>query len=143
MSSDSQIRVLETVVERIDTSIEKLTEVSNNIGKLLAVHDERINTLEKGYDRATDEIKDLHSRITTISREICDKLDQIEDSLEKRITSHADNSEKLHKELKTELEVKLRSLDSRINILETWRWLIIGGAAVLGFISDKIFKLFN
>lgn len=143
MSVESQIKVLENVVERIDTSIEKLTEVSNSIGKLLAVHDERINTLEKGYDRATDEIKDLHSRITTISREICDKLDQIEDSLEKRIITHSDNSEKLHKELKSELEVKLRSLDSRINILETWRWVVIGGAAVLGYIADKIFKLLN
>ena len=143
MSVDSQIKVLENVVERIDTSIEKLTEVSNSIGKLLAVHDERINTLEKGYDRATDEIKDLHSRITTISREICDKLDQIEDSLEKRIITHSDNSEKLHKELKSELEVKLRSLDSRINILETWRWIVIGGAAVLGYIADKLIKIFS
>ena len=143
MSAESQIKVLENVVERIDTSIEKLTEVSNSIGKLLAVHDERINTLEKGYDRATDEIKDLHSRITTISREICDKLDQIEDSLEKRIITHSDNSEKLHKELKAELEVKLRSLDSRINLLETWRWVIVGGAVVLGYIADKLTNLFN
>jgi chromosome segregation ATPase len=143
MSAESQIKVLENVVERIDTSIEKLTEVSNSIGKLLAVHDERINTLEKGYDRATDEIKDLHSRITTISREICDKLDQIEDSLEKRIRTHSDNSEKLHKELKAELEVKLRSLDSRINLLETWRWVIVGGAVVLGYIADKLTNLFN
>jgi chromosome segregation ATPase len=142
MSLDSQLKVLENVVERIDTSIEKLTEVSNSLARIIAVHDERLNTLERGYDRQSDDIKELHSRITTTSREICDKLDEIEDSLEGKLKEHSDNSEKLHKELKQELEVKVRSLDKRINILETWRWLVIGGAAVVGFLADKIFKLF-
>lgn len=143
MSVDSQVKVLENVVERIDTSIEKLTEVSNNIGKLLAVHDERINNLEKDYDKQENDIKDLHSRITTISREICDKLDEIEDSLETKLKEHSDISEKLHKELKSELEVKVKSLDQRINVLETWRWFILGGAAVLGYIFDKLVKIFS
>ena len=46
MSVDAQVKVLESIVEKMDSSIEKLTEVSNSIGKLLAVHDERLNNLE-------------------------------------------------------------------------------------------------
>ena len=30
---------LERIVEKLDLSIDKLTEVSNNVSKLLAVHD--------------------------------------------------------------------------------------------------------
>jgi chromosome segregation ATPase len=143
MSVDSQVKVLESVVDRIDTSIEKLTEVSNSIGKLLAVHDERLNTLEKVHDRQEDDIRDLHSRISTISREICDKLDQVETALESQIKDHSNNSERMHKELKGDLDSKLKNLDDRINLLERWRWLILGGATVLGFLSNKLIEVFK
>lgn len=135
---DAQVKVLESVVERIDTSIEKLTEVSNSIGKLLAVHDERINQLEKIHTRQEDDIRDIYSRINVTSKEICDKLDEVEDSLETKMKEHSVNSENLHKELKTDLDTKLKTIDDRIGILERWRWLLLGGATVLGYIADKI-----
>ena len=135
---DAQVKILESVVERIDTSIEKLTEVSNSIGKLLAVHDERINQLEKVHNRQEDDIRDIYSRITVTSKEICDKLDSVEDSLEGKMKEHSNNSEKLHKELKVDLDGRLKTIDDRIGILERWRWLILGGATVLGFLLEKI-----
>lgn len=135
---DAQVKILESVVERIDTSIEKLTEVSNSIGKLLAVHDERINQLEKVHNRQEDDIRDIYSRITVTSKEICDKLDSVEDSLEGKMKEHSNTSEKLHKELKVDLDGRLKTIDDRIGILERWRWLILGGATVLGFLLEKI-----
>lgn len=134
---DAQIKVLESVVERIDTSIEKLTEVSNSIGKLLAVHDERINQLEKIHTRQEDDIKDIYSKIGVTSKEICKKLDEVEDSLEAKMKEHSITSENLHKELKTDLDTKLKTIDDRIGILERWRWIVIGAAAIIGFIIDK------
>lgn len=135
---DAQVKVLESVVERIDTSIEKLTEVSNSISRLLAVHDERINNLEKVHNRTEDDIRDIYSKITLTSKEICSKLDEMEDSLESKLKQHSDNSEKLHKELKSDLDGKLNTLDTRVGVLERWRWLILGGATVLGYLADKI-----
>jgi uncharacterized coiled-coil protein SlyX len=143
MSVDSQVKVLENVVERLDTSIEKLTEVSNSIGRLLAVHDERINTLEKVHTRQEDDIRDLHSRITSISKDICSKLDEVEEALEGKMKDYSDTSEKMHKELKIELQSKLSQLDKRINILENWRWIILGGAAVLTFVGNKLIDFFK
>lgn len=135
---DAQVKILESVVERIDTSIEKLTEVSNSIGKLLAVHDERINQLEKVHNRQEDDIRDIYSRINVTSKEICDKLDSVEDTLEGKMKEHSVASEKLHKELKVDLDGRLKTIDDRIGILERWRWLILGGATVLGFLLEKI-----
>jgi len=143
MTVDSQVKVLENVVDRIDTSIEKLTEVSNSIGKLLAAHSERLNTLEKVRDRQEDDIRDIYARIGTISKEICEKLDQVETTLESQIKDHSTNSERMHKELKTDLDSKLKSLDARINLLESWRWLILGGASVLGFLANKAIDIFK
>lgn len=138
MALETEVKVLSSVVSKIDTSIEKLTELSNNISKLLAVHDERLNNLERANGEKADDIRDIHSRITTISREICDKLDQVEDVLEKRLKEHSEKSDIHHENLKADLDKKLKSMDERVSLLEKWRWILVGGAAVVGYIIDKL-----
>lgn len=143
MSIDAQVQVLESVVSRLDSNIEKLTELSNNIGKLLAVHDSRLNSLEKIHDRTDLDIKEIHSRVTTISREICDKIDQVETMIEKKLKESAESATKQHNEIKADIETKINVLSNRVGVLETWRWLIIGGATVIGYLADKLIKLFS
>ena len=61
--------------DRLDVAIEKLTDVSNSIHRMLAVHEEKIARQEESIFEAeqqielrrnelTDKIDDLHSRIT-------------------------------------------------------------------------------
>ena len=46
-----------------------------------------------------------------------------------------------HKE-QTEAMLKLKNeLQNRVGVLEKWRWLIIGGSIVVGFIIQKIIVL--
>jgi ElaB/YqjD/DUF883 family membrane-anchored ribosome-binding protein len=81
--------ILAIIVERLDIAVEKLTEVSRSISQMLAVHENRIDTQEKVSDQLTDlieqrrkeaneDIKELHSRITTTTRELSDKIDDTE-----------------------------------------------------------------
>ena len=134
MTIESQVKVLESVVSKIDTSIEKITQVSNDIGKLLAVHDERINTIEKVNNRMDTEVRDLHSRITTTTREICDKIDQMELLLEAKLKEHSDNSIKQNKELLESNDLNVINLKNRIEVLERWRWFVLGAAACIGYL---------
>jgi chromosome segregation ATPase len=138
MTIDAQVKVLESVVGRLDTNIEKLTELSNSISKLLAVHDSRLDSLEKINDRTDEDIKEIHSRITTISREICDKIDQVESIIEQRLKENSENATNQHNEIKHEIESKINVLADRVSVLETWRWLVIGGATVVGYFAEKI-----
>ena len=134
MTIESQVKVLESVVSKIDTSIEKITQVSNDIGKLLAVHDERINTIEKVNNRMDIEVRDLHSRITTTTREICDKIDAMELLLEAKLKEHSDNSIKQNKELLESNDLNMINLKNRIEVLERWRWFVLGAAACIGYL---------
>ena len=143
MTIDAEVKVLESVVSRLDSNIEKLTELSNNIGKLLAVHDSRLNSLEKIHDKTDIDIKEIHSRVSTISREICDKIDSVEVMIESKLKQAADTSTKQHNEIKLDIETKINVLSARVGVLETWRWLIIGGATVIGYLADKLFKIFS
>ena len=105
---------------RLDTAIEKLTEVSNCINRMLAVHEERLSQQEESQHRAeqefTSDIKELHSRITTNTKEIMGAATQ------------------QHKE-HTEAIQRLRDdIARRVGVLEKWRWIIIGGSIVFGFV---------
>jgi len=73
------------------------------------------------------DIKDLHSRITTGNREIMDKLDQKIDELAK-----AD------KEQHEGLKAAMSEVKQRVDILERWRWMIVGGAIVIGYLMGNI-----
>ena len=109
---------------RLDTAIEKLTEVSNCINRMLAVHEERLGQQEESQHRAaqefTSDIKELHSRITTNTKELLA------------------TSTQQHKE-HTEAIQRLRDdIARRVGVLEKWRWIIIGGSIVFGFVIQKL-----
>ena len=76
MASSEEVKSLERVVEKLDDSIEKLTDISNNIGKLLAVHDQRLDTIEKDTVRNEDDIRDLHYKIEGLVKDLSIKIDE-------------------------------------------------------------------
>lgn len=145
----SDIEVLKTVVTKLDTSIEKISQVSQDIGKILAVHEERLDAIEKVSERREDEIKDLHSRITTSHRELCDKLDNMEARIENKMRENGINATKQHQDIQKEIQTdvekvagSVEKISDRVTILEQWRWYIIGGSAVIGFLIAKAPGLF-
>ena len=118
------------VFQRLDIAIEKLTDVSNSINRMLAVHEEKITRQEDAIIDAeelietrrielTVKIDDLHSRITTNTKEI----------MSAATAQHKEHTEEIQ---------KLRNdLTARVGVLEKWRWLIIGGSIVIGFLLHK------
>jgi hypothetical protein len=73
------------------------------------------------------DIKELHSRITTGNREITDHIDRKIDDLAK-------SDEEQH----TVMSKKIDSLAGRIDLLERWKWMIIGGAVVVGYLMGHL-----
>lgn len=127
---ETEIAVLKTVVSRLDDSIHAMSEVSTQVGKLLAVHEERINQLEKDHGQAGSDIRDIHSRITTMSREIVDKIESTEKCLEGKIK---ESNESTGKKL-NDMSAEMKQIDERVGFLERWKWMVLGGAIVLGYL---------
>lgn len=125
----TDVEQLERIVEKLDSSIDKLTEVSANISKLLAVQEQRMNNIEKDTDQNQDDIRHIYMKMDQMSRDLVAKIDQ---SMESSKSGHAAIQESIDK--------KLQSYDNRLRTLEIWRWLIIGGAIATGWIFNKFFK---
>ena len=119
-----EIADMKQIHVRLDTAIEKITDFSNCINRLLAVHEEKITQQEDAQQRSvqefTTDIKELHSRITTNTK-----------ALTALMTEH-------HKEQKDVIDRLKDEISNRVGVLEKWRWIIIGGSIVLGFIIQKL-----
>ena len=119
---------------RLDVAIDKLTDVSNSIHRMLAVHEEKLARqeessveLEKQIESRRSEllakIDDLHSRVTTNTKEI--------------MISAAAQHESQNKEIQ-----KIREeLSGRIGVMEKWRHVLIGGSIVVGFLLHKFIDI--
>tara|TARA_B100000941_G_C28347926_1_gene470242 strand:+ start:270 stop:698 length:429 start_codon:yes stop_codon:yes gene_type:complete len=107
---------------RLDMAIEKLTDVSTSIKSMLAVHEEKISRQEQIDDVIFSKLKDRQSEIENVHRELSAEIQQSE----KRLL----------------IEIKQLKLDigGRIGILEKYRWLILGGAIVIGWVFSTNFK---
>lgn len=98
-------------------------DTSERIAKMEA----QIENINKDVAEVKTDIKELHSRITTGNREIMDKLDEKIDALAK-----AD------KEQHDQLKDSMSKVKERVDILERWRWMIVGGAIVCGYLIGHI-----
>ncbi len=67
-----EVSDMKEIHTRLDTAITKITEVSNCINRMLAVHEEKISQQEEATNRQQTDIdsnvKELHSRITSNQR---------------------------------------------------------------------------
>ena len=127
----SKVSDMEKLHVRLDDAIGKISEVSNCINRMLAVHEEKLANQEEAVFAAeelieqrrtefSNEIKELHSRITTNTKEIM----SIATSQHKE---HSAAIQKLHTDI-----------NKRVGVLEKWRHVLIGGSIVIGFVLHRM-----
>jgi chromosome segregation ATPase len=130
---------------KLDNALDKLGDVASNITKLLAVHEEKIGMseridrelfelVEKRRVEMAEDIKEIHSRISTIQRELSDEITETEH----KIISALDDLKKTLKETKTEHDTNNTSISNRLAELEKWRWVLLGGGTVIGLLLSKL-----
>ena len=72
---ETRLENFETLVSRLDSAIEKIAEVNNNVSRMLAVHEQRISKQEEIDEVLFDKIDKLR-----------DKMDADHDSVTKRLS---------------------------------------------------------
>jgi chromosome segregation ATPase len=101
----------------------------------------QVETIKEDLHEVKNDIKELHSRITTGNREIVDKMDDMQTRLEHRMNAQAEVSSAQHKAIQEEMKKDLDKMDGRVSSLEQWKWYVIGGAAVVGFLVATVVDL--
>ena len=115
------IENVNTINGRIDTAIDKLTDVSTSIKSMLAVHEEKITRHEKIDEIIFEKLKDRADEISDVYRELKRDVEMSE------------------KRLLIEIKSLKNDIGARVGVLERYKWLILGGAIVIGWILSKNF----
>ncbi len=138
---EHDLKQIQVVFSRLDVAIEKIGDVSNCINKMLAVHDTKLDAQETVNEDIYESLEvhrqetkasnaELHSRITTTTRELEAKIQSTEDKMLAAI-----------KDLKTSVDKEEEKNKNRIDKLEKTKYLMIGGGIVIGAIVTKVLPL--
>ena len=103
------MRVNDAVVERLERVIEALQDNSIKMGQMLAVHDEKLDKLDR-----IDAV--LFEKVESLHREVNRRAQEIKDGCERDI----------------------RKVDDRLRLMEKKMWSIAGAIAIISVIVSPI-----
>ena len=120
----------ELIHQRLEVAVDKLTEITISLKGMIAQQEQKLTraeqtdddifiTLESRRKEWDNDLKELHSRITTNSRELREHQVQSENKL------------------LDEIRMVRTQLSERVGVLEKWRWLIIGGSIIIGLLISN------
>ena len=120
----------ELIHQRLEIAIDKLSEIVISCKQMFAQQEQKLQkaeqtdddifiTLESRRKEWDTDLKELHSRITTNTREL------------------RDNQYHLETKLLNEIRMVRTQLSERVGVLEKWRWLIIGGSIIVGLLISN------
>ena len=120
----------EQIHQRLEVAIGKLSDCAISLKAMLATQEQKLAkaeqtdddifiTLESRRKEWDNDLKELHSRITTNSRELREHQIQSENKM------------------LNEIRAVRTQLSERVGVLEKWRWLIIGGSIILGLMMSN------
>ena len=157
---ESKIAVLENEVNqmrglfsKLDESIDKMAEISGAIQQMLAVHETQIQSqaqdtedlfhlVEKRRIENDENLKELHSRITTNGK---DTRKEMNENVIK-IMNAIEDVKDLMVDRERIINEQQAQLEERINSLEKKSYFMMGGAAIIGFLIgafDWIAEIFS
>ena len=120
----------EQIHRRLEIAIDKLSDCAISLKGMLAQQEQKLtkaeqtdedifNTLESRRKECYNDLKELHARITTNTKELREHQIQSENNM------------------LNELRHMRQQLSERVGVLEKWRWLIIGGSIIIGLMMSN------
>ena len=131
---------IQGLLTRLDTAIDKIADATNGIASILAVHDSKHGDTDKVISEMTrveeKAIELIHNRISEKESETRELSKQNMNTLMDFLKEHDDRS-----------EVYITDMKSRIDQLERWKWIILGGVwgigVMIGFETELIMEYFS
>ena len=130
----------ERIHQRLEVAIDKLTDITVSLKGMLVQQETKLQkaeqtdedifiTLEARRKEWDDQVKELHSRISTNIREL----------REHQVVSE--------NKMLNEMRAIRYQLDQRVAVLEKWRWIIVGGSIFIGLMlsnpDSMLFKIIS
>lgn len=118
VSSDTKIAVLEqrltsyeVMMKKIDEAIQIMGTTSQNISKMLAVHEEKLDNSTKNDEVIFNRIRSMEDKNTEEHSRVLERFELLEEKIDKRI----------------------ESVDKKVDDITKFRWLVVGALVIISF----------
>ena len=118
------ITQLNQVMGKLDTAIEKLSEVATSLNRMIAVQESKIDQQERllGHN-----VEVIHERIEKHRNEVATEIEKSHGLIMNEI-----------KQLRLDQAEHHKLVSERLSRLEQWRWIMVGGAIVVGYLISAL-----
>jgi len=138
---------MSALLTKFDTALDKMQEIASSLSRMVSLQEQRLenqetvtrelqSVLEMRRQEHNSEIKDLHSRITTVNKDLTVKIENTEKKILDEIQA-----------LRAELKKDDMGIGRRLTQIEMWKYGIAAAIALLTFLITKnaisITKLFS
>jgi chromosome segregation ATPase len=117
-SNETKIAVLEerltsyeVMMKKIDEAIQIMGKTSQNISKMLAVHEEKLDNTNKNDEVIFDRIRSIEVKTTEEYGRVIEKIEGLDE--------------------------KMEILDKKVDEMTKFRWLIVGALVIVSFIFSQ------
>ena len=129
----SEVSILEKRQDRMEVVIERLTGIQTDLNKMLAVHEQRINSNEKNVTYLEEVVEKRREESDIKLKDVYDTM-RSEDN---KILTELNNIRKESTEQHNILTAKINEIEKRL-------WMYIGAVSVIVFVlthTDTIIKI--
>jgi len=152
---EKEVGIVYGIFQKFESALEKMTEVSTSMQKLLAVHDQRIQERERAeasilesierrrdeYARNAEKVSQkMEEMANELRKQVKEELEDLGDDMRNSMKELQDSQKEMLKKVEEKAEAqenKYGEMEKRVRALENWRWIVAGGGAVIGFILAK------
>lgn len=152
---EKEFGMVHGIFQRFENALEKMSEASTLVQRLLAVHDQRITERERAetaifesierrrdeYARNAEKVSlKMEEMATELRKEIKEELTDLGDNLKESLRGMKDSQKEIGNKIDesaTKTETKFKEMEGRVRSLENWRWVVAGGGMAVGFLVAK------
>jgi ElaB/YqjD/DUF883 family membrane-anchored ribosome-binding protein len=125
------VELTDRLCNKLSESISKIQELNVNIMQMISLHEQRHEQHEKTESALKDDIKELHSRITTVNRELHERIDQVERHITERLDA-------IRSDLANHKKNDAPKVTEIIKEMDRYKWMILGAAIAVGWILGNV-----
>ena len=125
------VQLNDRLCSKLSESITKIQELNINIMQMITLHEQRHEQHETAESELKEDIKELHSRVTTVNREMHERMDLVERHISERIDA-------LRSDLINHKKQDKNGVGETLREIERYKWMILGGALALGWVIGNI-----
>jgi prefoldin subunit 5 len=121
-SNETKIAVLEerltsyeVMMKKIDEAIQIMGKTSQNISKMLAVHEEKLDNTNKNDEVLFERIRSMEIKNTDEHGKVIERFESLEEKIDDRI----------------------EILDKKVDEITKFRWLVVGALVIVSFVFSQ------